>query len=185
MKNFKNLVYFLALGLFVSCGQSGFTKDAAGITALGEELNNEFGKDAYYTSFTVVDSGSTGDIVSATVTEDPSSNKMGEWSSLRGAWSQTSEITLELPEGVKAEEFMFQLGDLVKMETLGKVVEDAKKRLKEEKDIEPNVNMISVTAPENGDFETMEYYIILKPESGGTSFTFRYKLDGEFIEMDY
>jgi len=27
--------------------------------------------------------------------------------------------------------------------------------------------------------------VMLNPENGGTTFTFRYKLNGDFIEMDY
>ena len=187
MIKFSNRLTYIIIAaiLFTSCGHTGYTEDASGIKALGDELKDEFGNDAYYTSISIADSGTTGDIINVTVTNEPSSNKMGEWTSLRGAWSQSSEITLELAEGTKAEQYMFKLGKRIKMNILGDALMDAKKRLKEEKDITPKVKLISVNAPNDGNFDRMAYMIILEPENGGTSFSFRYKLNGEFIDMDY
>ena len=39
--------------------------------------------------------------------------------------------------------------------------------------------------PKNGDISKTEYNINLKPENGGTTFRFNYKLNEELIKMDY
>jgi len=186
MKKVLGSIIFL---LTISCGgvggSSSFTNNATAVAALGEELKGKFGADSFYTSITIVDSGTTGPIINVTTTEDPSSLKMGEFTYLSGAWEQKADVTLELSDGSKAEDFMFKLGDLVKIDIVGSLVDDAKLRLKKEKDIEPKVKMISINAPDNGDFDSMKYFLSLEPETGGTSFNFYYKMNGDFIEYTY
>ena len=45
--------------------------------------------------------------------------------------------------------------------------------------------MAFIKFPKNGDISKTEYTVRLEPKNGGTSFTFRYDLQGNFIEMDY
>lgn len=173
-----------ALGL-LSCGngKTDFTDNAASMIALGEEIKGEFG-DSYYTSFSV-NNTSSGPIVGVSTTKDPSSMQMGDWQYFDGSWSQISEITLEVPSGAKAEDYMFKFGEQVKFETIGKIIEDAKATLKKEKEVDAKVEDLIVNAPNNGDFDTMEYLLTLEPISGGTSFNFSYTLNGELIKYDY
>lgn len=52
---------------------------------------------------------------------------------------------------------MFQLNKIVNFDTLIKVVEESKKKVIEEKNIKDvKVELISINAPNNGDFNSME-----------------------------
>ena len=81
---------------------------------------------------------------------------------------------------------MFQLGDKINLTKLGELVETSKKKLTAEKQIEnPRLSMAFVKIPRSQDISKAQYSVSLEPENGGTSFSFFYKLDGEFIEMNY
>jgi len=111
---------------------------------------------------------------------------VGQWSMTQGKWQQTSEVTLEVPEGTKATDYMFQLGNDINLSKLGELVEKSGEQLKAEKNLEnPTLHMASINYPKNGDLSIAKYTVMLKPESGGTTFSFFYKLNGELIEMDY
>ena len=188
----KNLKQTLVLALFAtilwSCG-GGATKlpaNADGFADIEKELKNEFGEDAYFTELTIIYNESIGNSISTTVTDNPESMKMGQWTYSMGIWNQTSEITLEVPNGTKAADFMFQLDEKIGLEKLGGLVEKSKKQLKTEKEIDnPRFEMAFVNYPKNGDIEAAEYIVKLQPENGGTSFSFSYQLDGSLIKMDY
>jgi hypothetical protein len=91
-----------------------------------------------------------------------------------------------VPEGTKAADFMYQLGENIGLKKLGELVEKSKEQLKADKAIDkPRFEMAFIKYPKNGDIEAAEYIVKLQPENGGTSFTFNYQLDGSFIEMDY
>lgn len=185
MKNRINL-FFAALALLglTSCGGgvSNYTENAESILALEKDLKAEFG-DAYYTSINIMNNDA-GNIINLTNTNDPASLSMKEWNYVSGAWSQISDVTLELSGGT-AEEFMFKLGDQVKFDVLGKIVEDAKKILKTEKEVDAKISNILINAPDDGDFESMIYFLDLEPVTGGTSYDFQYTLSGELIKYDY
>ena len=172
----------------ISCG-GGTSKqpaNAEGFTEIEKEIKNKFGKDAYYTKLNIMYDKSIGNIVSVTATESPESLKMGEWSLSQNSWRQSSEITLEVSKGSKATDFMFQLNDKINLTKLGELVEKSKKQLTAEKNIEnPKLNTTHIYFPKNGDMSKAEYYVHLKPENGGTTFRFSYKLNGELIKMDY
>ena len=69
---------------------------------------------------------------------------------------------------------------------LGDLVEESKKKLTKEKSIEnPALSMAFVKFPDTGEFAKAQYVVNLEPATGGTTFSFYFKLDGEFIEMDY
>lgn len=171
----------------ISCGGvSNEPANADGFSAIEKELKGEFGDDAYYTDLSISYDASIGNMVGTTVTDDPESLKMGEWTFSQGAWNQTSEITLEVPEGSEAADFMFQLGDEINLTKLGELVEESMKELTAKKDIEnPSLSMAFVKFPDDGDMEKVEYVVMLEPETGGTSYSFYYNLKGELREMDY
>lgn len=185
----KNIIYTLAIVIFVSCGkEKKFTENADTFKELKTVLTDKFGKDAYYTSITLSNSGtSSGDILSVTQTEDPASLKMGEWNYFQGKWTQSSEVTLELSPGSQAKDFMFQLNEsIVKFDLLGELLKKSKEKVIQEKKIEDViVSSIYINAPSNGDFKEMEYYLTIKPKNGGTSFDFWYMLDGTLRKFDY
>jgi len=185
----KNIIYTLVLIAFISCGKKkSFTENASSLQNVKKVLISKFGGEAFYTSISLSNSRtSSGDLLSVTQTKDPSSLQMEDWAYLDGKWTQSSEITLELSEGAKAEDFMFQLDEsIVKFDLLGKLVEQSKQKIIEEKKIDDViVESIFINAPNNGDFSTMEYYIIIKPKNGGTGFDFHYKMDGTLLKSDY
>ena len=189
MKTIKSIVLLACLAVMTSCGGGGASKqssDADGFGAIEEELNSKFGENAYYTDFTITYDKSIGNIISVTVTEDPASLKMGQWINSQSTWTQNSEISLEVPEGSQAKDFMFQFGETINLSKLGGIVEKSMQQLKDEKDLEnPTLSMAGLNFPDNGDISKAEYMINLKPENGGTTFRFYYKLNGDLVKMDY
>lgn len=190
MKNTTNkiklmaIIAFLAVA-FISCGKKKAYDNADALGKLKTELVDKFGKDAHYTNFNVIND-ENGTVVSVTVTKDPSSLKMEQWTSVNGSWKQNSEVTLEISGSAKAEEFMFKLDKIMDIDLLAKCVEEAKKKVVAEKKIaEVSVNTIGMNAPSDGNFNTTKYFITIKPKQGGTSFNFWYNLDGTLDKFDY
>ena len=188
MKSIKKIVSVALVGLvMMSCGGSSNKQpeNAADFKKIETELKSEFGEDAYYTDLSCVYIKGLGVTTNATVTKDPASLKMGHWENSQG-WNQTSEITLEVPEGSEAKDFMFQLGDKINLSKLGDCVAESIKHLKSEKNIEnPALSLATVSFPDNGDFAKANYFVQLKPENGGTSFSYTYGLDGTLQNFDY
>lgn len=172
----------------ISCGGGAAKQPATadGFAGIEEELKNEFSDGAYYTELVIIYNETIGNSISTTVTVDPESLKMGQWTYSMGNWTQTSEITLEVPQGTKAADFMFQLGEKVNLATLGDLVEKSKAQLTDEKNIEnPSLHMAMVKMPKDGDEAKMEYVVMVKPENGGTTFTYSYGLNGQLIDVNY
>ena len=183
----KNLfLAFIVCISIVGCGgETDFGENSGTIKKVKDLLVDKFGEGAFYTSIRI-NQTDHGSIVSATVTEDPSSLKMEEWNHFQGKWDQTSEVTLEISGGAKAEDFMYVLNkDLISFDLLGKLVDQSKEKLNKEKNIDAVTDLIMINAPKDGDFSTMKYYINLKPRSGGTTFTFSYNMDGTLDDFDY
>lgn len=189
MKTIKlTAILVLVTITLISCGggTSNQPANAEGFKALESELTSKFGTDAYYTDLKILYVKGIGNVISTTVTNDPESMKMGDWNLNQGTWKQNSEITLEVPEGNKASDFMFQLNEKINLSKLGGLVEKSMKQLTTEKNIEnPVLSIAFVKFPKNGDIASTEYAVTLEPENGGTSFSFYYTLDGELINMDY
>lgn len=186
MKKIKfTLIAVLSALTLSSCGGGTEAANAEGFGNLEKELKSKFGDDAYYTDLTISYIESIGNVISVTATEDPESLGMGEWNLSNGDWKQTSEVTLEVPEGTEAADFMFQLKDEVSLTVLGDLVEKSIELLTKEKSIEPVLSMAFIMFPDNGDITNAKYAVKLEPKTGGTSFTYYYQLDGTFIEMDY
>lgn len=189
MKIFKNIAVaaFTTLTL-ASCGggMSSQPVNAEGFKEIETELNSEFGDNAYYTDLSVGYSEGVGTWIGATVTDKPESLEMGEWTMSQNTWTQSSEVTIEIPEGTKASDFMFQLNDNISLSKLGGLVEESMKKLTAEKKIEnPALSLAYIKFPDNGDMSKAQYVVQLEPENGGTSFTYFYGLNGDFIEMNY
>ncbi|MDH7447571.1 hypothetical protein [Aquimarina sp. 2201CG14-23] len=188
MKVFKSTVIIAIMVFIVSCGKSTDEQsaDAKGFSAIENEIKSKFGNEAYFTDITITYNSAIGNIIGVTVTDAPESLKMGQWNLTQNAWRQNTEISLEVPQGSKAADFMFQLNEKMNLSKLGELVEISGKQLKDEKNIEnPTLNMAYIKFPKNGNIAITEYVVALKPESGGATYTFRYKLNGDFIKMDY
>ena len=172
---------------FMSCvGASKQPVNAEDFGVFEQELQDVFGDDAFYTRLSIGFDHVIGSSINAIVTEKPESLKMGEWNMTKGSWKQHSEITLEVSEGSKASDFMFQLNDEFSLKKLGELVEKSIVQLKVEKKIKnPVLSMAYINFPDNGDVSKADYNIKLEPENGGTAFNFSYKLGGELIEMSY
>lgn len=183
-----SLIVIITTTLISSCG-GGTSKqkaNAEGFGAIEKELKNKFGDNAYYTDLSIVYNESIGNIIGVTVTENPESLKMGQWNLTQDNWQQNSDITIEIPNGTRAEDFMFQLKDNINLSELGKLVEQSQEKLSKEKQIsDSKLHMAFIKFPTNGDTSSAEYTVMLKPKNGGTTFTFQYTLNGEFVEMNY
>ena len=122
-----SLIFLLVLVLLTSCSNSIQDQPATadGFNVIENELKKKFGEDAYYTDLTITYNKSIGNIIGATVTDNPESLKMGQWNLTQDNWQQNSEITLEVPEGTKAADYMFQLDEVVNLKQLGGLIEQS------------------------------------------------------------
>lgn len=182
------LFVFMVIIKLTSCSNSISNQPATGegFKAIENELKSKFGDNAYYTDLKIVYIKNIGNTVSTTVTTVPGSLKMGEWDLSQNIWTQRSEVTLEVPTGTKASDFMFQLNEDINLTKLGALVEKSLSKLTTEKNIDkPILSLAFVKFPKNGDESKTEYAINLKPENGGTTFSFYYTLSGDLIKMDY
>ena len=188
LQNAKLVLTIIVTILICACANkiSNQKANAEGFKAIENELDSKFGDNAYYTDLTIIYDKSIGNMINLTVTDAPESLKMEQWNSAQGIWKQSSEIVLEVPQGTKAADFMFQLDDQINLTKLGELVEKSIEQLTNEKDIKnPALDMAFIKFPKNGDASKAEYSVKLEPEYGGTSFTFYYKISGELIKMDY
>ncbi|MEL6810958.1 MAG: hypothetical protein AAFP76_06445 [Bacteroidota bacterium] len=184
----RKVALLAVLFTLISCGgnSSQQSTDAKGFSKIEKDLKGKFGKEAYYTDLTITHNPTIGNIIGVTVTDAPESLKMGQWNQTQGTWTQNSDITLEVPAGTAASDYMFQLGENFSLEQLGGLVEASVQKLKDEKNIEnPTLSIASINFPDNGDASKAEYMVNLTPENGGTTFSFYYKIDGQLIKMDY
>lgn len=183
MKKIKFVSAALIGIIIAACGSN--SDQAEGFNQIQDDLNNKFGKDAFYTEISITSNSSIGYITNAIVAENPESLKMEQWSQTQGAWTQTYDIEIEIPENTKASDFMFKLGDQVKLDKLYELVEQSKKKITEEKTIpNPTLHMAFIRYPDTGEASQAQYVVIMQPENGGTSITHSYTLDGVLIETE-
>lgn len=187
MKTIKQTIYILITVLLLSsCGGGTEADNAEGFKEIEKHIIDEFSSEAYFTEISITQNKAIGNIVGVIVTKQPESLKMGQWNHTSGNWQQNSEITINIPAGTKAKDYMFQLGKEVSLIKLGELVEKSKESLTKEMDLKnPRLHMAFVKYPKTGEAAKAEYLVMLQPETGGTTYTYSYKLDGTFIEMDY
>lgn len=188
LNNLSLLITVVVMSLLMSCGDriSNLPATTEGFQAIENELKNKFGANTYYTDLAITYNKSIGNIVSVTVTESPESLHMGQWNLTQNTWKQNQDITIDVPNGTKASDFMFQLNEHLNLKKLGELSEKSSTQLTIEKSIEnPTLSMAFVKFPKNGDISKTEYCVMLEPENGGNTFTFCYKLNGDLIKMDY
>ncbi len=185
---FKIITTLFISTVLLSCSDSSNSETLGeeGFSSVEANLKSEFGDKAYYTEVSITPVESIGNVINATVTKDPESLKMGQWTWTLDNWEQTTEVSIEIPEGTKASDFMFQLGSEVSLKKLGELVEKSKAELLKEKKLDnAKLHMAFIKYPDNGDVSKAEYVVMLQPETGGTTFTYSYELNGNLIEMDY
>ncbi|MEY8870080.1 hypothetical protein AB9K24_11255 [Meridianimaribacter flavus] len=186
--NKQVVIVCIATLLFMACSDnlSQQPTTAKGFSAIEQELKSKFGEDAYYTNLSVIHNETIGNTINVTVAQDPESMKMEEWNVVQNNWKQSSDIVIEVPQGTKATDYMYQLGDNINLTKLGGLVETSTQKLKDMKNLKnPKLSIASIKFPKNGDVSKAEYLVTLEPEHGGTAFSFFYTLDGNLIKMDY
>jgi len=188
MSKIKLLAIAICLFIVNACGNSSSNSPATaeGFSEIEKEIKNKFGDDAFYTDILISHDENISNIISLTVTNAPESLKMGQWNLANNNWTQSSEVTLEVPEGTKASDYMYQLNDSINLTKVGELIEKSALKLSNDKNIEnPTLYTALVKYPKNGDVSKMEYIINMKSENGGTTFRFYYKLNGDLVKMDY
>lgn len=182
----KKLLYIPILLFMFSCSNVtiSFENDVS-LIELKRELISKFGEAAYYTNISITNSD-YGSFVGVTQTDDPKSLKMTGWNYVNGNWNQTTDVTLELPSNANVEDFMFQLDKIIDFDIMGRVVQESKNKIVNEKGIKDiKVENIFIKAPRNGDLKEMKYFITISPKAGGTDFNFWYNMDGTLDKFDY
>jgi hypothetical protein len=185
--NFTMIVVVMVVISLLSCSTPTHTQpaDAIAFNAIEKVMKSEFGENACYTNLTISYNKINGNVINTIVTNAPKSLKMEKWNSTQNTWKKTSDIFIEVPNGTKAKDFMFQLNDTINLSTLGDLVEKSSKQLQQEKNIEqPALYLASIQFPKNGDISKTEYCIMLKPENGDETFSFFYTIDGKLIKMN-
>lgn len=182
------LISLTSVLILTSCG-NGISEQkatASGFSTIENQIKERFGEDAYYTDLSITYNEAIGNIIGVTVTETPESLKMQQWNNTQDNWTQNSDISIEVPVGTKAADFMFQLNGTINLKKLGQLIEKSKNQLIKEKSIEnPKLHIASIQYPDNGNVSNAEFLVMLKPENGGTIFSYSYSLTGELIKMDY
>ena len=174
------------MGAMYSCGNSGYTQDSKGFARIGEDLKKKFGEDALYSKIAISYDKNVGTILNVEVTQEPSSMKMWGWTFMKGVWDKTTEITVELEDPADIRQFLFDLNTDVNMEKFGEMLDSAKKRLVEEKNVpKPTLSIASIMARDNSEDEHFKYFINLKPENGGTSYDFFYHANRELYLFNF
>ena len=81
---------------------------------------------------------------------------------------------------------MFQLDKIINFNIIGRIVEESKIKILNEKGIEEvRVDNIFIKVPADGNFDKMKYFITISPKDGGTDFNFWYKMDGTLDKFDF
>jgi hypothetical protein len=192
----RQFVYLagLCMSLFfaASCGpgSSNYTPDAAGFAKIQDDLKSKFGNDAYYSDINIIYTAGnrpgSGITLTFTVTKDPASLKMEEWTyNSYSNWNQASDVTIEIPEGTDIKEFLYQLSGKFDLKKMGELVEVSAKKLADEKQLKNAVLDVAMLNPGKGQASSTDFVISMKPENGGTTFNFRYDLDGNLLSFDY
>jgi len=170
--------------LLFSC-KSGFERNKTGMEKLSQELKEEFGPDAWYTSIEIAGNGSD-DVVTVDETKDPNSLKQEQWSQYQGFWDKKSDITLSI-EGARPESFMFQLDKEVSLGLLGELMEKSVQQLKTEKQVDDGVvTLAQVRASKqmNTKAEGIYYSISVESKKARKSYNFVYRLDGSLKQLN-
>lgn len=159
-----------------------------GISALVQELKDEFGENAGYTTINMAYNSGIGTSVLAIGTADMNSNKLIEKLKQKGIWQDKSEITLEIEGEAKPKDFMFtlqQLQDLGKIPDLVKASIAKVEKEKQIKDLVPTMVAISMPRKLDSPDDGVSIVIYVEPKNGGTDFQLSYNAKGEFLQMLY
>ena len=108
MRKLRFAAFAITLITLGSCGSGSSNQpaNAEGFKAIEADIKSEFGNEAYFTALSIMYDETIGNMVNITTTKDPSSLKMEEWNFSQGSWTQSSEVTIEIPEGTKAEDLV-------------------------------------------------------------------------------
>lgn len=157
-----------------------------GINTVIKELEEEFGENAAYTSLNFSFNEETGTLIQAEGTNNFDDNKMMGRMRSNESWTDQSEITVEIQGEAKIRDFLLST-DQMNLVKLPEMVEDAKRRVMEDKKIdEAVVNSVLLNTPNKmTDISGMRYFITVTPVNEETDFTVEYNFKGEFQKMDY
>jgi len=154
-------------------------------------LISKFGADAYYDLIYIGNSlpanrPGGGIWIQVNVTQKPESLKMEEWAyNSHSGWTQTSDITVEIPDDTDMKEFLFQLKGKFDLKKVGEMVESSSKKLADEKNLKNSVMNSAVLNTLRSPISETRVFIDMTPENGGTKFGFRYDLDGNLEDFSY
>jgi len=175
---YTSYIFLIANIICCSKGIKSLPATADDFEKIEKEIITKFGNDSYFTELSISHNEITGNKIEVTVTQKPESLKIEEWINTNGNWIQRTEISFEIPEGMKASDFMFQLNKDIKLKSISKLIEKSKTNLKEEKNINNVIlDIATIKFPKNGDFSKTEFIVKLKPNCKNTIFSFNYLLN--------
>ncbi|NII24342.1 hypothetical protein HB364_04600 [Pseudoflavitalea sp. X16] len=188
-KHTLSLLLAICMMVFYSCSSGGGKafETTEGMADITGQLDDEFGKDASYTSVILSYHKDIGTMVSATGTKDPASKKLIEKHRANKGWEDRSEITLEIEGDAKPSDFMFTLKDVDNLKKVPEMVKLSVDKIKKEKNFDVVVESVNVSAPSriNSPEDKLRYLINCAPPNGGTKFTMIFDNTGNFQKMLY
>jgi len=184
----RHLFTCLLICLLAASCKTKYEQNAAGFRKLSTDLEDKFGKDAWYTSISLSKAGqdNEGYIVAADKTDDPSSLRQERWIKSGGMWEQAANVTMEV-RGGKPADFMFRLNKEIDLSKLGNFIEIAQKKLEEDKKIKGTLKLavVSTNTTIINKAEKINYTVILDAPSDNNTFSFTYNSNGDLVNSSY
>lgn len=188
----KHILYLMlaaCTAFFYSCSSGGGKtfENKDGISKIAGDLNDEFGKDAHYTSVVMSYHKDIGTMVSATGTKDPASKKLISKLKVKGSWEDRSEVTLEIEGNVDPAAFMFKLNDVDNLTKVPDMIKLSVDKIKKEKNFDVVIESVNISAPQriNGPDDKVRFMLNLAPPNGGTTFIAVFDDKGQFQRLVY
>ncbi|MEG0852211.1 MAG: hypothetical protein RSH24_20230 [Flavobacterium sp.] len=174
----KNAFLLLLLISIVSCVKKQEEASEDFFEDLKEEVVDKFGTKSYYSGLTVTLTPQ-GKVVSVLQTNNPLKLELTCYVHADGIWKEMYIQPLTALRNTKPEKYMFHLDETIDAYTLSKVVNDAKKDIRDRihvKDLK--LYQVSIRPPKSGNLSTMHYYVTIKSDSLQRDFNYRYNIDG-------
>lgn len=181
MKKIFILVLFMGI---VSCNKSEEEFSEEYFNDIKNTISAKFGKDSYFTGVTINNTAQE-TIISALRTGKDSHLNATCYVYTNELWKELFKQPLEISPGEKSEQYMFQLDEKIDPYTLAKIVNAAKKDIRDRIDVkELKLEQLAMRPPKSGNLPTIHYDVTIRSDSLERNFNYRYNIDGTLYDAD-